>query len=235
VTRIRIVPSSDAEAALWRTAAEVAGLFGTWPWIIIGAQMIMLLEHEHGRPSGRTTGDLDVIVDVRVVVDGMLQAAERLRQAGFEPSAEHPYRFVRGRDQVDLLAPDHLGPRADLATVPPLTMTQIPGGSRALATRRLIPVDIVSVGTAELPVPSIPGAIVLKLRAHQARVERRDVEDLVRLLALVNDVEMVRAELKTSERRGLGAITALGDETNAAWDVVPDPDDARAAFGRLVD
>ena len=87
MTTITILPSSDAEAALWRTAAEVAGLFGTWPWIIIGAQMIMLLEYERARRSGRTTGDLDVIVDVRVIVDGLRQAAERFRQAGFEPSA----------------------------------------------------------------------------------------------------------------------------------------------------
>jgi hypothetical protein len=28
--------------------------------VIIGAQMLMLLEHEHGRPSGRTTQDLDL-------------------------------------------------------------------------------------------------------------------------------------------------------------------------------
>ena len=235
MTRITILPSSDAEAALWRTAAEVTGLFGAWPWIIIGAQMIMLLEYEHDRRSGRTTGDLDVIVDVRVVVDGLRQAVNRLQQAGFEPSAERPYRFVRRREQVDLLAPDHLGSRAGLATVPPLTIPQIPGGSRALATRRLISVDIIGVGAAELPVPSLPSAIVLKLSAYQTRLKRRDLEDLVRLFALVYDVESVRAELKTSERRRLGAITALRDETHAAWDVVADPDDARAAVGRLAD
>jgi hypothetical protein len=37
---------------------------------------------------------------------------------------------------VDLLAPDHLGAHADLTTIPPATTTEIPGGSRALATRR---------------------------------------------------------------------------------------------------
>ena len=65
---VRIVPGSDAEEAVWATTLEVAGLFREWPWVLVGAQMIMLLELEHGRSSGRTTGDVDVIVDARVLV-----------------------------------------------------------------------------------------------------------------------------------------------------------------------
>ena len=57
-------------------------------------------------------------------------------------------RFVRGADQVDLLAPDHLGPNVDLTTVPPMTTVAIPGGSRALATRRLLDVDVYNARAA---------------------------------------------------------------------------------------
>lgn len=232
---VRIVPGSDAERAVWRTAIEVATLFHDWPWVLIGAQMVILLELEHDRPSGRTTGDVDAVVDVRIVAGVTRLAAERLRQAGFEPSAELPYRFVRGSDTVDLLAPDHLGPRTDLTTIPPLTTTGIPGGSRALETRRHVAVEIVGVGAGELPVPSIAGAIVTKVRAYQARRTDRDLEDLVRLLALVEDVKKVRDELKATERNRLGSISALRDETHLAWSVAADPDDARAAFARLAD
>ena len=79
------------------------------------------------------------------------------------------------------------------------------------------------------------GAIALKATAYGARRARRDLEDLVRLLSLVGDVEAVRRELKPSERMRLGSISPLKDETYAAWSISVDPDDARAAFARLAD
>lgn len=233
---VAIIPRDDAEARVWATALEVSALFVDVPWVLIGAQMVMLLEHEAGRPSGRTTGDVDAVVDVRALAGGTRAAAERLVAAGYEPaSAEHPYRFVYGTASVDLLAPDHLGRNADLTTIPPATTTAIPGGSRALATRRLIEVDIIGVGSGTLPIPSIPGAIVLKVRAWHSRHAPRDAEDLVRLLSLVTDVEAVGGELKPGERRGLARVAPLTDATNRAWRAVVDRDDAQAAYARLSD
>ncbi len=235
MTPIVINPRDETEAALWRMTSEVAGLFADWPWVIVGAQMVMLLEFEHGRPTGRATRDLDVVVDVRMVADAASLAAERLLAAGFETSSERQHRFVRGHDAVDLLAPDHLGRRANLTTIAPLVTTSIPGGSRALATRRLVDVDIVGVESCRLPVPSLAGAIALKTAAYNGRLAGRDLEDLVRLLTLVEDVEAVRRELKPAERTRLGSISALRDESHRAWSSVVDADDARAAFARLAD
>jgi predicted nucleotidyltransferase len=233
---VTILPGDDAEARVWSTALEVARLFDDLPWVVIGAQMIMLLEREVGRPSGRTTGDVDAVVDVRILAGGMRAAADRLVAARFElGSAEHPYRFVRGAEQVDLLAPDHLGEHVDLTTVPPSVTTQIPGGSRALATARKVDVDIVGIGSGRLPVPSVAGAIVLKIHAWQARQSPRDAEDIVRLLALIIDVDSVRGEMKAAERRTLGQVAPLADRVHSAWRAVSDPDDARAAFARLSD
>jgi predicted nucleotidyltransferase len=232
---VRIVPASQAEEAVWRTTTDVAAMFRDWPWVLIGAQMVIVLELEHGRPSGRTTGDVDAVVDVRLVAGVTRLAAEQLRRAGFEPSAEQPHRFVRGGDLVDLLAPDHLGRRADLTTIPPLTTIGIPGGSRALETRRAVAVEIAGIGEGDLPIPSVAGALVTKVRAHQARRTDRDLEDVVRLLELVDDVEAVRGELKPSERKRLGSISELRDGDHHAWSILGDPDDAFAAFGRLAD
>ncbi len=151
---VAIAPRDDAEARAWATALEVAALFVDVPWILVGAQMVMLLEHEAGRPSGRMTGDVDAIVDVRALAGGTRTAAARLVGAGFAPAtAEHPYRFVHGRASVDLLAPDHLGRHVDLTTIAPAVTTAIPGGSRALATRRMIDVDVDVVGVGVLPSP----------------------------------------------------------------------------------
>jgi hypothetical protein len=235
MTRVVIVPRSDAEAALLRTTIEVAGLFHAIPWAVVGGQMVLLLELENGRPAGRTTRDLDTIVDVRAMVNATRLAAERLLAAGFAPSAEHPRRFVRGRDTVDLLAPDHLGGRVDLTTIPPLVTTEIAGGSRALETRRALDIDVVGVGLAELQVPSLAGAIAMKSAAYLARRAGRDLEDLVRLFALVDDVNALRDELKPAERRRLGSISGLRDGASPVWSITADPDDARAAFARLAD
>lgn len=232
---ILIEPLGAAEAGLWRATVEVSLLFADVPWVIIGAQMVMLLEREQGVTSGRTTRDLDAIVDVRAIVGGARTAAGRLIGAGFEPSPGHPHRFVRGLDQVDLLAPDHLGARVDLTTVPPMTTVAIPGGSRALAMRRVLEVEVSGIGTARLPVPSVAGAIVLKVHAWQARQAPRDAEDLVRLLDLVLDVDAVRAALKPAERRRLAAISPLADQRSMAWKAARDPDNTRAAFARLAD
>ena len=79
------------------------------------------------------------------------------------------------------------------------------------------------------------GAIALKATAYGARRAKRDLEDLVRLLSLVGDVEAVRREFKPSERMRLGSISPLKDETHAAWSISVDPDYARAAFARLGD
>lgn len=233
---VAILPRDEAEARVWATALHVASLFPDVPWVLIGAQMVMLLEWEAGRPSGRTTGDVDVVIDVRVLAGGTKAAAERLVAAGFEPaSAQHPYRFIRGTEQVDLLAPDHPGDHVDLTTIEPATTTEIPGGSRALATRRAVDVDVAGIGSGSISIPSLAGAIVLKVSVWQARKAARDAEDLVRLLALVEDVEAVRGDLKPEERRRLGRIAPLADRAHRGWRVVADSNDARAAFARLSD
>jgi hypothetical protein len=100
---------------------------------------------------------------------------------------------------------------------------------------RRLEVDVVGVGSGVLPVPSVAGAIVLKTHAWHARHAARDVEDLVRLLAIIGDVEAAREELKAAERRALGSVRPLSDPVHPAWRAVPDPEDARAALDRLAD
>lgn len=231
---VTVLPGDDAEARVWATALEVSRLFTGIPWVLVDAQMVMLLEREAGRPSGRTTGDVDAIVDVRAVAGALRASAGFLVAAGFEASdPRHPYRFTRGVSQVDLLAPDHLGPRADLTTIPPTATTSIPGGTRALRAARPVDVDVVGVGKGALPAPTLAAAIVLKVRAWEDRQTKRDAEDLVRLLSLVSDVEKVRSDLQTKERTALARVGPLADTRSSAWRVAADPEDARLAFARI--
>ena len=209
---VDVLPGSGDSRRLVDRHRRVGGT-GDLPWVLVGAQMVMLLEREAGRPSGRTTGDVDAMVDVRAVAGAMRTAAVRLLAAGFEPEGhDYPYRFHRGAEQVDILAPDHLGRKASLTTIPPGTTDGDPGGTRALATRRVLEVRVAGGPAGLLPVPTLAGGIILKLRAWESRRAERDAEDLVRLLSLVGDVEAARAELKPAERQLLGQVRPLADE-----------------------
>lgn len=129
---VRIRPASEADAGLWRLTRDVAALLAGLPWVLIGGQMVAIIEAEHGATIGRTTGDVDALLDVRAARNATLEAARRLHTAGFEPDRHAgglTYRFIRGPDIVDVLAPDHVGERPDIRTVPPGHHFRGAGGS----------------------------------------------------------------------------------------------------------
>lgn len=228
MTPIPIAPRGEAERGLWRLSLELAQLFEGLEWTLAGAQMVMLLEREAGFESGRTTGDVDAVVGGPRAGVATRAATERLLAAGFERSAEHPHRYNRGPDQVDLLTVDHLRAEVD-------DITTVPGGRRAIGTSRQVPVEVAEVGSGTLPVPSVAGAIAMKLQAWATRRGQRDLEDLVRLLGIVDDVEVVRSELRPKERKALGRIPVLHEATSEVWRATRSPQDARAALARLRD
>ncbi len=100
-------------------------------------------------------------------------------------------------------------------------------------SRRLVEVVVGGQDAFELQLPSPAGAIALKVTALSTRRADRDLDDLVRLPALVPAVELVREDLKSAERRALGSIGALHDRGRRDWRVAADPNDARAAFVQL--
>ena len=128
--------------------------------------MVRILEAEYGVTTSWTTGDLDTVLDGRAVSAAARKASTRLQDADFIP--EHhdenlTYRFTRGSDIVDVLAPDHLGGRADIAAVPPGETLEALGGRQALNCRRIVTIDA-GDGPFALPLPSLLGAIIMKVR-----------------------------------------------------------------------
>ena len=96
-----------------------------------------------------------------------------------------------------------------------MTTVAIPGGSRALAMRRVLEVQVSGIGSARLPVPSVAGAIVLKVHAWQARQAPRDAEDLVRLLDLVVDVD--GSAPRSSRQSDVGWPRSRPSPTSDPW------------------
>lgn len=232
---IGIVPGDNAEEQLWRVTHEIADLLAGLPWVLIGGQMVTLLEREHGGRTGRATRDVDALMDVRALTGATQEAARRLESVGFTAKLTTDglsYRFVRGDDVVDVLAPENLGNRADLTTSPPGMTLETVGGTQALHRRREVTIDVLG-DVFKLPVPTLAGALVIKARAASSSSLAKHRRDLARLLVLVSNIDEMRAELTAKERRYLRAHQALVDPTNEAWRGIAGAGDGIIALSRL--
>jgi hypothetical protein len=225
---LEIESRSDADARLWVTLHEVCELFSGLPWVLVGGLMVRLLEAENGRETQVATIDVDAIIDVRAMTSGTREAARRLLEHGFRPERpdrETVYRFTRAGEIVDVLAPERLGSRADIVTVPPASTFRAAGGSRALRGRRPLGVKVGS-RRFEVPIPDLAGAIVIKARAATSTMTStaKHERDLARLLALVDHPYEMRESMSGKERGYVRRHHALADPGHAAWAQVADAD-----------
>lgn len=238
---IRITPRSDREQALWRLAKEVAGTFDGLPWTVIGGVMVRIVEAEHGiMQSPYLTRDLDTILDLRADGASTQEAARRLMAAGFEPVPKDrgiTYRFQRGGDMVDVLAPDNLGDRSTPTTVPPNVTIHADGGRGALNHTRQVVIDA-GEGVFTVPLPDLVGAIVVKAQALETatdadeRVKHR--RDLARLLILADDPFALAETLTKGERRHLRVHRDLTRADHLVWVDFENGDRGRAALLALL-
>jgi hypothetical protein len=138
--------------------------------------------------------------------------------------------------KVDVLAPEGLGPRADLTTTPPGRTLQVPGGTQALDRTELVPV---AFGGQEgyVPRPSLLGAIVGKAVAVDVDdMPEAQRIDLALLLSLVEDPIELAEELTKKDRQRLRARSEMRESDQRAWFNLPDDlaDRGRAAYRLLV-
>src|SRR5664280_1726135 len=136
--------------------------------------MMFLLALENGVTMPRTTTDMDVVINV-VESPGAIRAlASQLLQQGFKFGDVSPAgtggRFRTpaeprpGRIMVDVLAPEGLGERTDITTVPPARTVQVSGSRQALDRSQLVNVRVrESEGVVRRP--SLVGALVAKAAA----------------------------------------------------------------------
>jgi hypothetical protein len=174
-------------------------------------------------------------MDVRALTGATKEAARRLELAGFVAELTNDglsYRFARGADIVDVLAPENLGRRADLTTSPPGKTLETVGGTQALQRRRDVRIRVLD-DEFSLPVPTLAGALVIKARAASSSSNAKHLRDLARLLVLVSNIEEVRSELTIKERGYLHAHQQLLDPANEAWRGIAGATDGIIALSRL--
>lgn len=232
---IELVPRDDAERRLWAATLDLAELLDGLPWTLIGAQMVMLHAFEAGVVPGRTTGDLDFLLDVRAYVGATTEATRRLEEAGFQGTGLTPdgvaHRFRRDDVIVDVLVPEGLGHRASRETFGGGRTIEVRGGTQAL--RRTESVEVALDGrNGNLRRPGLLGAVLLKARAVSAAAGEaaKHRNDFAFLLGLIPDPRLLAEDLTDPERSWLRTRGELNDQTHSAWRAAVRPDDAYLAF-----
>lgn len=174
--------------------------------MLIGGLMVQLHAIERGVLDVRPTGDIDILGQARP--QGTLSSIDAaLRREGFEAILEdldgYARRYVRDGLIIDLLAPDGIRPAPDLGGG--RRALGVPGGSQALTRSETVTVTV-GGRSFQLHRPSLLGAVLIKARSlmvHRDPESQR--EDLLLLLALVEDPRRMASELRRSERRWLRA------------------------------
>lgn len=202
---IDIYLDDEGTLRLWTALGDLAERL-PGEWTLIGGLMVQLHAVEHGMTDVRATIDIDILGQARP--QGALSAIDSaLQREGFEmigPDLDgYAHRYQRGTLVVDVLAPDGIKPPARLGAG--RKAVGVPGGSQALSRSETVMVTV--RGRAfELRRPTLLGAVLIKARSlmvHSDPATQRD--DLLRLLALIDDPRMIAGELRKTERAWLKA------------------------------
>lgn len=234
---IQIPELGDDRHGLWCDLIDMGRAFPE-RWTIIGAHMVALYAWEGGI-SSRPSDDVDVLVNVRLAAEGTEEISRFLSDRGYKPEISSNYLahlFTREAAQIDVLAPDGLGARANIKTVPPNKTVRVPGGTQALRRSSMIRVATRDV-EGDLPLPNLLGAILVKVRA----IEKDDLPDAQRadvalLLQLVEDPDALARDLSRAERRWLRRHGYFEDPGDPHWDKfdADEPERVALVYRRLI-
>lgn len=205
-------------------------------WLLVGGQMMQLLAAEHGVGGAvRPTDDVDVVVDVRSRPGGTRWLAEWLVDRGFTFEGADPqgigHRFHReviagpGRTIVDVLAPEGLGDRTDITTIPPARTVQVPGTVQAFSRFEIVEVTVSGMTgqaarTGRVRRPTLLGALIAKAAATTIALRdnpERDWQDAALLLATIPDPVEAAAQCAPADRKRLRRLRPLEDREHIGW------------------
>jgi hypothetical protein len=235
------LPTDPPEvAALWTTLLDLAEARPA-PWVLIGAQMVALHAWKANSESQRMSRDGDVLVNVREAPAGTQAVAEYLIERGFdlenalEQGIGHGHEFKREDVTLDVLAPDHLGRRANLTTLRQARTVSVPGGTRALQRMETIDVQL-GERRGVIPVPDLLGAILLKAEAIAVDdVPDAQKNDLAVLLSIATERDELAEQITPVERNLLQRYGELGDPTDPIYAEIPRAREAAATYRRLTE
>lgn len=157
------------------TLAQMSLRVSSGRWVLVGGLMVMVLGREHRARSPRAEGtkDADIVVDVLSHPSILTDVAHFLQteygytladQIGSTGDAAR-CTFASHSAQIDVLCPDGTAAEA-LDIGGGVRSLAIPGGRRALETGRQVELYFSDdYPNAEIRVPTLPGAIIVKAAA----------------------------------------------------------------------
>jgi predicted nucleotidyltransferase len=215
------------EWRLWAAVAELSSYLKAREWVLIGGQMVALHLHLAGVQPSRTTADIDIVADILAVHSSYTACKNAASKMNLEPepsiTGNTLHRFAGPLGQLDLMVPDHLpGWLKQKFTRP--TPVVVPGGQRAI-DRRIIVAIRTTFGDAEIPVPDLQGALVVKARAAIADTKDRERHcvDLAQLSTIIDNPLGFRDGLDIKEKRYLRKVGLDEDVTKPPWLHLDDP------------
>jgi hypothetical protein len=166
--------------------------------------------------------DVDMILHIETgaaTFSGVREQLEKLGYAIHEPVGDGPvHRFVRSREQIDVMVADHLAPKLR-PRVLRRRVFAVPGGTSAL--RKTVNCEVQTTdGVAVLSVPDTLGALVLKGAAYMAdtRDAGRHVDDAAVLACSVSNPVAERERMVGSDLRRVQALwRILHDRDHPSW------------------
>jgi hypothetical protein len=201
-------------------------------WTLLGGQMTWAAAAEHDREPPRATVDMDVVVDVRARPGMTEWLATWLKNREFELAGASPdgiaHRFIRatkglpdgGHVQFDILAPEGLGERTKIFTVPPNRTVQVPASIQAIERTSPVQVHLPGGRSGHALVPNLLGAVVSKAAALGILVRtggERDLVDAAFLLTCMDDPDMDKAEMTVKDGVRVNKLRPLLAPDHPAW------------------
>jgi hypothetical protein len=217
--RVRLPPLAGGQKDSWHALIEIAPHLGDH-WLLIGGQMVFLHEVEREASDVRPTNDIDLVVDLRVEPTGLRHTHDVLAQAGFTQDLPSPegvaHRYRRDGATIDVLAPDHMGPRAHLSLGSGRTI-EAPGTSQAFGRVERVQVELDDTTSGLVRRPTLIGALlgkasaVLEIVAMSAAERTKHVRDVDALARLLGAADRAGASLTAKERSMLTRMTQHPD------------------------
>lgn len=223
------------------TLRELSHRHGPGRWVLVGGLMVLLIGREYGAraPRAEATKDADILIDI-VAKPGLLgEVTSFLSSAGYtlqdglgtdERAARCSFEF--GKAQIDVLCPDDTP--ADALEVPDSNVASIaiPGGRRALETARQISLRYTADADADVFVPTLAGALVVKAAsAVDPRTAGgvRHIQDVAFLLTIGADPDETLRGLNERDLALLRQIDRdVADSRSPMWDQLDEEQRQRA-------
>jgi hypothetical protein len=223
----------------WPQCVELARVLPSTQWTLVGGLMVQLHAAAAGLAVTRPTADVDIVLHIETGATTTSSVSAVLDRLGYtlQKSIDDDapaHRFVRGKQQIDVMVADHLAPK-QIPRLGGRKPFQVTGGTQALQRTVNCRIIVDDAGPVFISIPNALGALVLKGAAYRedSRDKERHLDDAVVLCATIRNPLVTAGHMKGSDKsRILSLHKKLADPGHRSWQML-DPADRTTAMDAL--